>query len=336
MGEVAVQSILKARDENGKFQTLADLCGRVDTRAVNRKALEALIKCGACDGLGETRATLFAGLDRVMARAASNATDRERGQASLFSLLPEPETHAEELTERFPEWPQHELLAHEKELVGFYVTGHPLTVYASLLEQYGLANTSTLAELPNRSLTRIGGLVAAVQTGVSKKSGRPYAMVQLEDLHGSVQVLCMNENYEKHRELLVPNKAVLIVGEVNIGDDKPKIFPQDLMPLEEAPARFTRQVHLRLQHAHISPERLEIIREMVGRFPGKCPLLLNVRFSSGAAVFLETHDHYWVTPSRQLQQAADEMFGEETYYAKVDTSLPERAQRRWPKRGEGE
>ena len=298
--------------------------------------LEALIKCGACDGLGETRATLLAGLDRILARASSIASDRERGQASLFSLLQEPEAQAEELTERLPEWPQHELLAHEKELLGFYVTGHPLTPYAGLLEQYGLSNTITLAQVPNRGLTRIGGLVAAVQAGVSKKSGKPYAMVQLEDLHGSVQVLCMNENYEKYRELLVPNKAVLIIGEVNLGEDKPKLFPQEIMPLEEAPVRYTRQVHLRLQHAHLTPERLEQARTLVGQYPGKCPLFLCLRFSSGAVVFLETHDRYWVAPSRELEHAVDAMFGENTYYTKVDTSLPERAQRRWARRGDAE
>jgi DNA polymerase III subunit alpha len=328
VGEVAVESILKARDAGGRFPSLGELCQRVDTRAVNRKMLEALIKCGACDGLGETRATLLAGLDRILARAASIASDRERGQASLFSLMQEPETPAEELTERLPEWPQHELLAHEKELLGFYVTGHPLTPYAGLLEQYGLSNTTTLAQVPNRGLTRIGGLVAAVQAGVSKKSGKPYAMVQLEDLHGSVQVLCMNENYEKYRELLVPNKAVLIVGEVNLGEDKPKLFPQEIMPLEEAPARYTRQ--------HLTPERLEQARTLVGQYPGKCPLFLCLRFSSGAVVFLETHDRYWVAPSRDFEHAVDALFGENTYYAKVDTSLPERAQRRWAKRGDAE
>jgi DNA polymerase III subunit alpha len=336
VGEVAVESILKARDAGGRFATLPELCERVDTRAVNRKLLEALIKCGACDGLGETRSTLLAGLDHILARAASVASDRERGQVSLFSLLQEPEAPAAELTERLPEWPQHELLAHEKELLGFYVTGHPLTPYATLLERYGLANTTTLAQVPNRALTRIGGLVASVQAGVSKKSGKPYAMVQLEDLHGSVQVLCLNENYEKHRELLVPNKAVLIVGEVNLGEDKPKLFPQEIMPLEEAPARYTRQVHLRLQHAHLTPERLVQARDLAGQHPGKCPLFLCLRFSSGAVVFLETHDRYWVAPSREFEQAVDALFGEETYYAKVDTSLPERNQRRWAKRGEAE
>jgi hypothetical protein len=108
------------------------------------------------------------------------------------------------------------------------------------------------------------------------------------------------------------------------------------MPLEEAPIRYTRQVHLRLQHAHLTPERLEQARTLVGQYPGKCPLFLCLRFSSGAVVFLETHDRYWVAPSRELENAVDTMFGENTYYAKVDTGLPERAQRRWAKRGDGE
>ncbi len=233
-----------------------------------------------------------------------------------------------------PEWPQHELLAHEKELLGFYVTGHPLTPYAPILEKYALANTATLAQLPNRSLTRIGGLIAAVQHGISKKSGKPYAMVTLEDLEGSVQVLCMNENYDKYRELLVPNKAILVIGEVNTGDDKPKIFPQEIMPLEDAPRRFTKQVHLRLHTAHLKPEHLESVRELVAAHPGKCPLFLCFVRPSGEVIFVETHERFFVMPSAELQQAADELFGEETYYAKADTSLPERAPRRFERRPE--
>ena len=234
-----------------------------------------------------------------------------------------------------PEWPEHELLAHEKELLGFYVTGHPLTPYAPILEKYALANTATLAQLPTRSLTRIGGLIAAVQNGVSKKSGKPYSMVTLEDLEGSVQVLCLNENYDKYRELLAPGKAILVIGEVNVGDDKPKIFPQEIMPLEDAPGRFTKQVHLRLHTAHLKPEHLDSVHELVAAHPGKCPLFLCFVRPTGEVIFMETHDQFFVAPSRELQQAADDRFGEETYYAKVDTSLPERAPRRWERRAEG-
>jgi len=331
VGEVAVETILKARNEGGKFKSLSDLCERVDSRTVNRKILEALIKSGACDCLGQTRATLFAQIERTLARAASILSDKQKGQSSLFGALEEKAPPMPEAINNLPEWPQHKLLAHEKELLGFYVTGHPLTPFAPILEKYALTNTARLAELPSRSLTRIGGLIAAVQNGVSKKSGKPYSMVTLEDLEGSVQVLCMNENYDKYRELLKPNRAILVIGEVNTGDEKPKIFPQEIMPLEDAPKRFTKQVHLRLHTAHLKPEQLESVRELVAAHPGKCPLLLCFMQPGGGNVFVDTNERFSVTPSLELEQAANQLFGEETYYAKVDASLPER-QRRWERK----
>jgi DNA polymerase-3 subunit alpha len=332
VGEVAVETILKARNDGGKFTSLSDLCERVDGRTVNRKILEALIKSGACDTFGQTRATLCAQIERTLSRAASILSDKQKGQSSLFGALEEKAPPMPEAISNLPEWPQHELLAHEKELLGFYVTGHPLTPFAPILEKYALANTAKLAELPNRSLTRIGGLIAAVQNGVSKKSGKPYSMVTLEDLEGSVQVLCMNENYEKYRELLKPNRAILVVGEVNTGDERPKIFPQEIMPLEDAPKKFTKQVHLRLHTAHLKPEHLDAVRELVAAHPGKCPLLLCFMQPGGGVVFMDTNERFSVTPSVELQQEADARFGEETYYAKVDTSPPERAPRRWERK----
>jgi DNA polymerase-3 subunit alpha len=334
VGEVAVETILKARNERGKFTSLSDLCERVDGRTVNRKILEALIKSGACDGFGQTRATLLAQIERTLAHAASITSDRQRGQSSLFGVLEEKAPQMPESISNLPEWPQHELLAHEKELLGFYVTGHPLTPFAPILEKYALTNTANLAKLPNRSLTRIGGLIAAVQHGVSKKSGKPYSIVTLEDLEGSVQILCMNENYDKYRELLTPNKAILVIGEVNTGNDRPKIFPQEIMPLEDAPKKFTKQVHLRLHTAHLKPEQLESVRGLVAAHPGKCPLLLCFMRPGGEVIFMDTNERFSVTPSLKLQQEADARFGEETYYAKVDTSSPERTPRRWERKAE--
>src|ERR1035441_3318825 len=186
VGEAAVEAILKARNESGKFKTLSELCERVDGRTLTRKPLEALIKTGACDAFGQTRATLFAQIERTLARAASILSDKQKGQSSLFGALEEKTPPMPEAISNLPEWPQHELLAHEKELLGFYVTGHPLTPLVPLLDKYSITNTAKLAELSNRSLTRIGGMIAAVQHGVSKKSGKPYSMVTLEDLDGSV------------------------------------------------------------------------------------------------------------------------------------------------------
>jgi DNA polymerase-3 subunit alpha len=335
VGQVAVEAILKARGEGGRFASLSELCERVDGRTVSRKVLEALIKSGACDALGETRATMFAHIDHAMTRAAGILQDRQRGQSSLFGMLDEKQDAPGSDGVKLPEWPQSELLAAEKELLGFYVTGHPLTPLAAILEKYSMVNTLTAAQLPNRSTTRIGGMVTAVQSGFSKKTSKPYAMVTLEDLHGSMQMLCMNESHDKYRELFVVNKAILVIGEVNTGEDKPKIFPQEIIPLEDAPGKFTRQVHFRLHTAHLTPDRLQLAHSLATGHPGRCPLFLCLKQPTGEIIFIESHERFFVSPSLALQRAVDEAFGEESYYARVDTTLPERTPRRWEKRDGG-
>jgi len=333
VGEVAVQNILKARAEGGRFKSLSDLCERVDSRTLNRKVLEALIRCGACDCLGENRASLFGAIERTLARAATVVQDRQRGQHSLFGMFEETHNGEGEKIARVPEWPQQELLAGEKELLGFYVTGHPLTPYLPLLERYNLATSASAAKLPTRTVTRIGGLVSALQQGISKKSNKPYAMVTLEDLEGTLSMLCINENYDRYRELLVLNKPLMVVGEINNAEDKPKIFPQEIMPLDDAPRRFTKQVILRLHSSRLTAELLDSVHQLVQTFSGKCPLFLCLIQPGGEKVFLETHEKFYVTPGRELQSAVNELFGEDTYYAKADTSVPERPKRAWENGG---
>ena len=331
VGEAAVAAILEARRAGAPFRTLAELCERVETRAVNRKVLEALIKSGACDAFGETRATLWHSLDRVLARASHAAQDRARGQTSLFGMLSEPAEARLDAHPRQPEWPAAERLAAEKELLGFYVTGHPLAPYRPLLERYALATTAQLASLDRASITRIGGLVAAVQQGISKKTKQPYAIATIEDLEGTVQVLCVNENFEKFRALLQPRAVLLVTGEVNLAEDKPKLFPLDVLPLEEAPQRFTKQVHVRLPAGELAA-RLEALRELVTRHRGRIPLFLCVLQPGGERVFIEAHEDFAVLPSLPLQQEVEALLGAGAYHAQVDPALPARPQRRWERR----
>ncbi|MGZ8921519.1 MAG: OB-fold nucleic acid binding domain-containing protein, partial [Limisphaerales bacterium] len=272
----------------------------------------------------------------TVARAAGIHHDKKQGQGSLFDELAERAEADQEKVVQLPEWPQSELLAAEKELLGFYVTGHPLTPFAPLLEKYCLHNSLTAVQVEPRTVTRIGGMIGALQQGISKKSGKPYALVTLEDLHGAVQLLCFNENFDKVREFLKVGNPILVIGEVNNDEDKPKIFPQEIMMLEDAPRKYTRQVHLRLHTAHLTPEKLEEARGLASSHPGKIPLFLCFRYPTGEAVFIETHEKFWVAPTRQLQQQADDIFGEETYYAKVDITMPEPQKRKWEKRnGDG-
>jgi len=141
----------------------------------------------------------------------------------------------------------------------------------------------------------------------------------------------MND-YDKFRPLLEMNKALLVVGEISTGEDRPKIFPQEIMPLEEAPKKYTKQVHFRLNAAHLTDAILEQIHRLVSAHAGKCPLFLCFRQPAGELVFISTHEKFFVTPSLALETAVNHLLGEETYYAKVDTSLPEKAKRSWEKK----
>ncbi|MBM3876651.1 MAG: DNA polymerase III subunit alpha [Verrucomicrobia bacterium] len=334
IGEVAVQSILKARDDGGLFTSLANLCERVDNRTVNRKVLEALIKSGACDAFGETRATLFVQVDRTLARAASLASDRARGQSSLFGMMQDREPAMPQNMTKLPEWPQHELLAAEKELLGFYVTGHPLTPWAPVLKKVALHTSLTIVQLDHRAMTRIGGLVTGVQRAISRKSNKPYLKAAIEDLDGSTPVFLINEGYEKFQQLFVPNKPVLVLGEVNKGDKELTLYPTEVLPLADAPRRFTKQVHLRLHTAHLTTALMETIRAIAEAHRGVCPLFLCLKRAGGEIVFIEANDRFSVMPSRELQMAFDDLLGEDTYYAKVDTTPPERPVRKWDRRAE--
>ena len=334
IGEIAVENILEARTKDGPFHSLQDLCERVDTRSVNRKALEALIKAGACDGFKVTRATLWSQIDNSLGRASALAADKVKGQSSFFDTFdtaPKAKAKAEVVV-NLPEWPIAEKLASEKELLGFYVSGHPLEPFSKLLKSFANHTIEALATLPNRSMCRVGGLVTTVQQGVSKKSGKPYAMVTLEDLTGSVQLLAMNESYDKYRDLFTTSNALLVAGEVSTGEDKPKIFPTEILRLEDAPRKMTRHVHVRLQTQSLDRPRMESLRDLFMANRGGVPVLLRLTQPDGISLYLETSDHYSVTPSKALQEAVDGMFVEGTYFPKVDLSLPERAQRRWEKK----
>ncbi|MCB1126236.1 MAG: hypothetical protein KDM81_07055, partial [Verrucomicrobiae bacterium] len=189
-------------------------------------------------------------------------------------------------------------------------------------------------DLPNRSMTRVGGLIAAVQKGISKKSQRPYALITLEDREGTIQVLCLDDNFDKFAALLEPKKAVLVTGETNLGDDRPKIFPVDIMALDEAPARFTKQLHLRLTRAHLGRERLEHLAGLLQANPGPCSVTLILRTDEGAAVFMEPGSGFRVTPSIQLERSIEELLGTGAYLPKLDDELPEPPKRRARRRPE--
>jgi DNA polymerase-3 subunit alpha len=224
VGEGAMEIAIKERARGGAFESLEDFCRRLDSRVANRKILENLIKCGAFDFLGRERAELFACIDDSMAAAASSQRDRASGQVSLFDDLP-PAKSKPTLGRVIP-WTEHEKMSYEKELLGFYVTGHPLDAYATVLLEGKYQTITSLNELPDRAAFKIAGAIVQVDKKFTKKEGKPFAVVFLEDLTATLEVVLWNEVYNPVADALVLGRVLAVHGTLDRRDDSLRAVAQ--------------------------------------------------------------------------------------------------------------
>src|SRR3954468_9019212 len=224
VGEGAMEIAIKERENGGEFASLEDFCKRLDSRVANRKILENLIKCGAFDFLGRERAELFACIEESMAAAASSQRDRASGQVSLFDDMPAPASRPS--LRHVIRWTEHESMSYEKELLGFYVTGHPLDAYAQVLATGNYQTISALNELADRASFKIAGAIVQVDKKFTKKEGKPFALVFLEDLTATLEVVLWNEVYTTVAEALVLGRVIAVQGTLDRRDDSLRAVAQ--------------------------------------------------------------------------------------------------------------
>src|SRR5690606_7912552 len=252
VGEGAIEAILAARREGGRFTALFDFAQRVDGRRVNRRVVERLVKCGAFDSLHANRAAVWAALDTALERGAAAQRDREIGQTSLFGGPAAPAAgEAPRLADAAP-WTDRERLGYEKELLGFYVAGHPLAAVAPELARFTDVRAGNAAERDGREV-RAGGLVTSLRETRTRR-GETMAFGTLEDLEGSFDLVIFAEPYGRLRPLLKralepepgsPPLPLLVSGKLEAGDP-PKLLVRDAVTIEEAEARFANRLRIEL------------------------------------------------------------------------------------------
>jgi DNA polymerase-3 subunit alpha len=280
VGEKAVESIIAARNrEGGRFRSLFHFCESVDTRAVNRSVVEALIRCGAFDSTSTRRAALSAALESALDIGSKAQADRKAGQLGLFGggseskSAPRPEPPLPNV----PEPPRQETLKMEKETLGFYVSSHPLAEHAEALEKFASHPVSALPNLSDGTAVLLGGLVSAVRTRIAKSGrseGQKWAIFRLEDLAGGVDCLAFAEQYAKFRDLIAEDKLVVVKGVVDFKREEPSVRVNEMMPLEEAAPRFCRRVVLRMNVLGSDVAKLKRLETIVRAHPGDCPVYL--------------------------------------------------------------
>jgi DNA polymerase-3 subunit alpha len=318
VGTGAAEAILAERLARGPFSGMVDLCSRVDSSVLNKKALESLVRAGAMDGFAMHRARLFNGIDFAVTRAASALRDKRSGQGSLFDLLDTPETDAtaDELPECAP-WHESELLAGERELLGIYMSGHPLTQHTATLKRYQLSTIGELGSTEDHTLTRVGGIVSTVTRRVTKASKENMAIVLLEALDGYTEVMVFPEAFQKFGVHIHEDAAVLVCGEVSRREEAPKIIAQEIYPLADAPRYFATKLSIHLPAAHMK-EKLPRIRDAIKTHPGETPVIICLQFPTGERVFLDTDPTFKVLASETLVHELQQEVGEDGVYVAVN------------------
>ena len=291
-GGGAAEAIAAERNHGGKFKDLFDFCERFDPGVVNRATLETLVKAGAFDSFGANRNQLAQSIEKAMKSGASAAADRRSGQLSLFAELEEEEDSQPVPLPDVPEWEEKEKLAKEKEVLGFYLTSHPLAEYAKELTTYCSHTTTAAGSLPNKTEVMVGGMLSAIKFSNTKnpKPGKPsrYAMFDLEDMENIVRCIIWPEQFAQFGELVKPDSILVIRGRIDRrGDGEDAInnvIVDELIPLSDLAGRYTRGILLRVREDELGEDGLKQLYEILRGYPGNCELQLLLCLSDGRRV----------------------------------------------------
>ena len=294
-GGGAAESIVVERKENGPFKDLFDFCERVESSACNRAAVETLIKAGAFDSCGAHRSQWAAVLDRALQSGASAAADRRAGQMNLFGGDEETEQEAAPVDlPDIPEWEERDSLAKEKEVLGFYLTSHPLAEFETQLGQYCTHKTSDLTSLPDRTEVFVGGMLSAIKLAHVKKVRDPsqptkYANFDLEDMEGNVRCILWPRSFVEFGEMVQADAILVARAKVDRrgGGDEANLIIDELIALDQLDERYTQGVRIRVDETAHGEEGLQRLFQIVQSHPGSRKLELHVLLADGRRVVLD-------------------------------------------------
>jgi DNA polymerase-3 subunit alpha len=267
-GREAIRSIISARERKGKFTSFHQFYREVDLRVVNKRVVESLIKCGSFDSLGIYRSRLFASLGQTMALAQNEQRAREKGQMSLFSIE-ENSFDSSDTFPEIPEWPEEKLLSMEKEILGFYITGHPLARYDSIIKRY----TSRAEESGNEKEAIVSGIIANLKKITTKKNGQ-MAIFNLESTNGTVRVVVFPLAFEKFSAFIQADGVVFVKGKIDFREEHPQVNADEIIPISIADEILARALHIKLGTS--SEKQRRALKETLFSHPGNCPIYLHL------------------------------------------------------------
>ena len=300
VGEAAMKNLTKQRTEQGEFKSLLDFCRRVDTKAVNKRIVENLIKCGAFDSLGAKRAQLLGILEQTMGAASGMQKDQSSGQIGLFTneslenadSIPLPDV---------PEVSQQEKLSWEKEITGFYITGHPLDKYMSIIKNLIPISKLLMGEVRDGKLARIAGLVTEVKR-ITTKKGENMSFIKLEDFTHSIEVVVFPRVFYEYINMLAVDEALVIQGRVSKSENEVKLLADIIWPLSE----YRQDYYITINARQEREEIYSSLKKIFSKYHGEYEVYLNLEDRHQQ---IKTESQFWLDGSDAAQREIEELLG---------------------------
>ena len=334
VGEAASNVIIENRIKEGVFKSITDFAERVGDSLTSR-VLENLIRAGAFDSFGLKRSQLIQVMPDVISLAQATIQDKRAGQGNLFDLLGNDKSNEQNILDikipDIPEFHEQDMLKDEKELLGFYISGHPLGEFSETIKIYSSHSVKGLAELAPDTGIRVGGIITGLELKTSKRSGNKFAVMRLEDIESSIECLVFPQTYEKVKDLLIENKPVFILGNINSKDEEEsnKITVEDLLSIESVPLEHTKEIHIALHEASTKKDTLKKLRDICMEHPGKTLTILRITCTDGEIAFIETGEKYFVEVRQKLTDNIKKLLGEESLRFIADKTVPEAKRKAW-------
>jgi len=321
VGEGAIDAIIEAREAGPEgsgpkpFESLFEFCSRVDLRKVNKRVMESLIKSGALDSLGARRSQMTAALEDALDYGQQVQRERADPQMSLFDMGPEEDTVPLNLPPLpdLTEWGDRQRLTCEKEVLGFYISGHPLLRHEEIIDKFTNADSVSLAEMSDGTAVRVGGIVAGAKRITSKK-GEPMAFVSLEDMQGTMEVVVFPSLYAQVADVLVDDAAILVQGRLQNDDKGPKLIGEAVVPMEKAEETWTAMVHLRLDRERTDREQLMKLRDLLSRHPGSCAAYLHLVDTGNTDAVIALPEAFRLQAGAALTEDVNGLFGYKVFH----------------------
>lgn len=313
VGEAAIEAVIRSR-QDARFASLGDFLGRVDLKKINKRVIESLIKCGAFDSFGRNRRQLLEGSEKIMEAGNRRRKNGRQSQSSLFALSDETEGRSEGRDNDIalpdvPEWETSDLLAFEKETLGFYITGHPLSKYASILAAIpDVVDTESIVDRKDGETVKIAGVVSSIRTVLTKKKDT-MAYVTLEDMKGSVTVIVFSDVFRKTSPFLQSGEPVLVTGSIDADDESMKVIASDISLLSDWRESPHSSVHFDINASTIDANLLDTLKNIISQHKGKLDGYIHLYLNGQSETVIYLGKDVRLNASDELKAAADGVLG---------------------------